>query len=308
MTTSINGNTPWGNIGNNVSDKHASDVMKAMKEAKMDWKVELEPVFLKDGSIVPKTQVTRRSDNNQVLGVVGDRYKILQNEDAFSWFQPFVDSHNAKITTIGSFKQGSVLFLQAEVLGQQTEVVKEDIVKSYITLAHSHDGSLSVMAGFCPVRMFCLNQLPMLKKSTTKKLLKMRHTKNLSFALDGVREIMDVANKEFVATTEQYRSLAKKGVNRKTLEEYVNLVFRKEDDAIDKEVRKATIDKIEAIFENGKGMSKSTRNYWGAFNSITEYLTWEAGRSTDSRLHSLWFGPAQSTAQRALDLALDLAN
>ena len=94
-----------------------------------------------------------------------------------------------------------------------------------------------------------------------------------------------------------------------TLEKYVSVIFQKEEDIEEgKELRASTIEKIEYLFENGKGHELGSGTVWNAYNAVTEYLTWEKGRTTDNRLHSLWFGADVNTNQKAFDAALQIAN
>lgn len=297
--------TPWGDRGQAVNGK-GKRVYDVMREHGLDWTVNLEPTFLEDGTMIPDSFVTRRDTDGAILGVVGKRYKPLQNVDAFGFFDSFVESKQAEIVVVGSFKGGRTVFIQAEVKVDPIEIVKDDIIKSYITIGHAHDGTAKISAGFTPVRMFCINQLPMLKKSSSSKLLSMKHTKNASITLEAIKGIMNVHRQEFLATAEQFKYLARKGVTKKTLEKYVTLVFQKSDE--DESDKQQVIDKITYNFEHGRGLGgKNMKNCYGMFNAVTEYLTWEAGRTVDNRLASLWFGENQRRAQKALDVAIQLA-
>ena len=305
-TSAFVGSTPW-NGGFKVEDGFIPPA-EFMKAAGLDWKVETENMWLADGTQVPKTKVTRRSSDGKILGVVGDRYHVLQNEDAFSWFAPFIDSRSASFETAGSLKEGKVIWVLANT-NLEGEVVKGDAVKSYILLSHSHDGTLSIRSGFTPIRVVCQNTLAAALNSASSKLIRLKHTKSAILGLEKVREIMDIANNDFIATQEQYKFLASKNINKKDLEKYVSVIFQKEEDIEEgKELRASTIEKIEYLFENGKGHELGSGTVWNAYNAVTEYLTWEKGRTTDNRLHSLWFGADVNTNQKAFDAALQIAN
>lgn len=297
--------TPWGANGKEIKGRF-KPVAQVMHEAKLDWNVSLEKLYTADGRIVPKSFATRRDDTKQILGVVGDRYKVFQNVDAFGVFDSFVQAKQASITTVGSFKEGRVLFLQAEVITDPIEIIKDDIIKSYITLGHAHDGSLAILWGFSPVRMWCLNQLPKFKRASEAKIFRLKHTKNAELGIEAIKSIMDINRQEFVASGEQLKILAGKGIRKKDIEKYVKLVFMK-DEKDERDMTK-TVEAIEHLFETGLGLgTKATHNYYGLFNAVTEYLTWQAGRTVDNRLPSLWFGENQRVAEKALDVALKLA-
>lgn len=305
-TATATPSTPWGTCGQDVTEKF-KPVRQVMREHGLDWNVSLQPLYLADGSEVPKNFATRRDSDGAILGVVGDRYTVLQNVDAFDWFDPFIESKQASIKTVGSFKGGRVIFIQAEVEIDPVEIVKGDTpIQSHMTLGHAHDGSLRVLGGFTPVRPWCINQLPMMKSSKSSKMLSMKHTKNVVLGLEAIRGIMDIHKAELNATAEQLRFLASKGVNQKSLEKYVTLVFSKEGKEQDKT---KIVETIAHLFENGRGLGQSNmKNYYGMFNAVAEHLTWGAGRTVDNRLSSLWFGENHVLEQKAFQLAIDMAS
>lgn len=295
--------TLWGKDSIGFGEKFLS-VDEVMVQSGLDFTVEAQPVFLGNGIQVPKCKATVRTDNGIVLGTVGDRYEILQNQQAFAWFQPFVDNKLASIEHVGTLKNGQITFIQAKVETDPVEITAGDAVESYITLLNSHSGVTSVFAGFFPRRIFCTNQMPALKAS---KHLKVKHTKNVHIAMDKIQQIMDLSNQEFLATTEQYRYLASKGVNKADLEKYVKLVFKK-DENDDKEMRESKYEQIESLFETGRGAKETPNTMFKAFNAVNEYLNYEVGRGADTRLQSLWIGANAQMNQRAFDVAMQIAS
>jgi phage/plasmid-like protein (TIGR03299 family) len=298
------GAKPWHGLGVEIKDGFISPA-EMMKVAGLDWRVNLEDAFLADGTKIPKVKIPRRDSDNAILGNVGERYHVLQNEEAFDWFKPFIDTREASFETAGSLRGGKIVWALAKANIPTVEIVKGDPVESYILLSHSHDGTLSIRSGFSATRVVCANTLSQAINSSSSKLLKLKHTRNAVLALEKVREVMDVARKDFIATTEQYKFLASKAINKKDLEKYVTRIFKTEDS--ESELRQSTVEKIEYLFENGKGNQFGRGTAWNAMNAVTEYLTHEKGRTVDNRLHSLWFGLDVATNQKALELATKLA-
>ena len=114
--------------------------------------------------------------------------------------------------------------------------------------------------------------------------------------------------------------MARKGVTKDSLSEYVTRVFRPKavepahdlDDANDNEQEEKCerlVGKITPLFEGGRGnnLPGVRGTVWGLYNATTEYLTWERGRNADNRLTSLWFGDGQGVAQRAFTEAVKMA-
>ena len=298
------GEPAWHGLGTRIENGFISP-KEALELAGMNWRVNTEPCYLADGTRVPKTMITRRDTDGVILGTVGDRYHPLQNEDAFNWFEPFIESKSASFETAGSLKDGKVVWVLAKTNIETQEVVKNDAIESYILLSHSHDGTLSIRGGFTPQRVVCWNTLSAAHKNANSKLLRMKHTKNTNIALEKVREIMDIAQQDFISTVEQYKFLASKSINKKDLERYITMAFGGDEE---NEIRKSTLERVEYLFETGMGHELAGKTYWGAYNAANEYLNYEKGRTQDNRLHTLWFGTGVEQNAKMLQTAVDMAS
>lgn len=300
------GETPWHKLGRKIPDGKKLSVREAIVAAKLDWQVELRHLFVgNDGSVqsgILDQYAVCRSSDNAFLGIVGPDYVPLQNEDALHWFQPFLDAGEASLETAGSLKSGRYVWALAKIRDGNMGVGKKDSVAHYILLSNAHDGSVAVRVGFTPIRVVCNNTLSLAHDSKASKLLRVRHTSNLHYNLEQVREIMNVARREFNATVEQYRHLQKRGIDLSGLQKYVRLVF-----ALPEKGDRELIPNIVYLFENGRGSREAGRTYWGAYNAVTEYLNYFRGRSQDNTLSSLWFGEGANINRQALSVALKMA-
>jgi phage/plasmid-like protein (TIGR03299 family) len=184
-----------------------------------------------------------------------------------------------------------------------------DEVEKYLLLSHGHDGSLAVRCGFSPVRVVCANTLAMAHGSDASRLIRVKHTKDIHENLANVREVMDLANQEFEATAEQYRRLARKSVNQADLRKYVRRVLKVEDDKEASSRLKNLMEEIVGLAEAGRGndLTSVRGTLWTAYNGVSEWLTYQRGRSGDNRLNSLWFGGGALTNRLALEVALVMA-
>lgn len=299
---------PWGSVGVEIK-KPFQSVSAVMKAAELDYNVSLRDCFLFDpnnpdkiGDKVAKVKVTVRDDTNQQIGVVGERYVPLQNGESFGWFQEFIHHKIATIEHAGTLSGSNIVFIQAKLSADPIEIIPNDPVQSYITLLNSFDGSTSIFTGFFPVRITCSNMLPKLK---TGVFTRTKHTKNALIGLEKLREIMSVHTQEFLEATESYKHLASKPIKGKGLDKYIRTVIG--NDNPERELRESRVETIKQLFESGRGASEHTRNYYGAFQAVNEYLNYEVGRSVDSRLRSLWVGNGATVNQKALDVAMKLA-
>jgi len=312
--------TPWHGLGRIL--QNAPSMEDAIVMAGLDWTVRLQPLHMKyDGEemSVPGYATVRDSDRS-ILGVVGPTYRPVQNREAFKWFQPWLESGRVALETAGSLRNGRHVWVLARVLngGSEAEVRPNDPVKQYILLSNGHDGSLALRNGFTGIRVVCANTMASAHSDKASKLLKIRHTAHAAEAMEKVREIMDLAQGEFAANIEQYRAMAKVGVTKDSLREYVRRVFNpklvaavetdKNVDEKDVEASETTCERLMGriipLFEGGRGNGGGTA--WDAYNAVSEYLSYERGRSADTRLDSLWFGEGGRINQRAMSEAVKL--
>lgn len=308
---SASSKVPWHGLGVILSEPPTID--EGIVKAGLDWEVDLQPLHLPDGRPVRQYATVRKTDGN-VLGFVGPGYRVLQNRAAFQWFQPFIASGQVALETAGSLRGGKRVWVLASTKVDPIEVVPGDPVVTYLLLAHSHDGTTAISAGTTNTRVVCANTLAAALADKASKLIRIYHTKGAQDALDKVREILDIAHNEFVATAEQYKALTRKAVDQRTLKAYVRRVFVPqfiEDGASDEQIAEQTtcsrvLPDIIRLYETGEGadIKGVEGTMWGAYNAVTAYLSHERGRSQDGRVDSLWFGESKMLNERALKVAL----
>ena len=305
---------PWHRLG--VVLPEAPTVEKAIIAAKLNWEVGTKSLYTQQGEVVPAL-ATYRKDDNTVLGVVGSNYKPLQNQEAFNFFQPFLDTKEASLETAGSLRNGQRVWVLAKINRQDSVIVPQadDRVAKYLLLSNSHDGSLAVRVGFSPVRVVCNNTLTAAHNDTDSALIRIKHMGDVVGNLEKVREIMNLADAKFEATAEQYRFLASKQINQKDLEKFVKLVF-----ATKKQQQEAgsieeltsgnrVLGDIVQLFESGRGndLPGVKGSYWAAYNATTEYTQYFRGSDESKRLDSLWFGTGAALNKKALEVATEMA-
>ena len=300
--------SPWAGIGKQL-DKPET-VHEAMVQSGLDWTVTKRPIFLGDGRELKERAVVR-DDNESVLGVVSKKWTPYQNEDAFNWFQPFVDANEVEFSTAGSFKQGRITWILSRLNRDNAEIANGDEVAKYLLLSNSHDGKLAVRVGFTPIRIVCTNTLHAAHRSAKSRLLRVNHSQHVKQNVDDIREIINTANADFEATAEQYRFLASKQIKTSDLEQYVKVVLGKGNvDRDDLSTRtKNQMLKIIELFDEGKGNSNPAiaGSYWAAYNGVTEWLSYERGNNNDNRMSSLWVGQNANVNRTAFDSAMAMA-
>lgn len=270
----------WHGLGTVFTEEKST---REMLEAAYlhDWNVRLEAVPYPDdyNVISPNYMVLRDNPFDQgidVLATVGERYHVLQNEELFDFGDALLDG--GRWETAGSIKDGRVVFgslaLERETVLDPKGV--SDVVKSYLLVHTSHDGSTAVQASITPVRVVCQNTLNM-ALSGTKQSFKIRHTQTVGGKVAAAREALALANTYFDEFEKEAQALISKEINKAKFDKIVEAIYpRPEKDAkgaIKKWENK--VDQIEEIYSsetvNGAGVANTA---WGAYNALTERLDW----------------------------------
>lgn len=316
------GEVPWHGLGRQVSE--APTTADGIRLAGLDWTVSTRQLQLPATATSPARPVTQRAmvrdSDESVLGFVGPHYRPLQNVDAFKFFDKFLDSGEVRLETAGSLRKGKRVWVLAKLNRAPLEVVPGDVVEKYLLLSNGHDGLNAVRVGLTPVRVVCQNTLSAAEYRTgtearDSQLIRIHHNSNLSRNLTDVASALNAVDARFEASAELFRALARRGVNQADVKAFVREVFVPEaisphtttEDMERLEVReKKMLETITRLFESGRGNDTAhvRGTAWALYNAATEYLTHEAGRSSESRLNQLWFDQGAASNSAALRAAL----
>jgi phage/plasmid-like protein (TIGR03299 family) len=312
------GDRPWHGLGIEMGDDPS--VGEAAEKSGLVWTARKEPLYrqLKNGELRPScVQVVLRDDNDYELGYVKPGYTIYQLSDMWRLITPFVESKEAKIEVAGALRHGRRAFILLRMKKDPVDIVPGDVVRPYLLVSNSFDGTRAIHIGFTVIRVVCANTEAAALDDEYSRLLRVYHTSEVHNNMAEVAEVINLAQRNFEASSEQYRHLAASpGVDQKALKMFVQktffpkLEFRKsaEMKKAEEAASEVIYEKIEHLFESGRGSDmKGVRGtWWGAYNAVSEFLTHQRGRSQDVRLDSLWFGNAATTNRRALKVAMQM--
>ena len=97
---------PWHGLGVQVMEAPAS--ADALIWAGLDWRVVQRDVCTDEGCWIPGYKANVRDTDGSVLGIVSDRYKVVQNEDAFKFTDQLL-GEGVTYETAGSLDRKSVV-------------------------------------------------------------------------------------------------------------------------------------------------------------------------------------------------------
>ena len=178
---------PWHGLGTEVSEAPAS--LDALIYAGLDWRVEQKEVYTEDGTPIPGYKVNVRSTDHAALGIVSDRYKVVQNEDAFQFTNDLL-GEGVTYETAGALQGGRKVWLLARM--PQRYVIAGDEITPYMVFMNSHDGSSGVKVAMTPIRVVCQNTLN-LALDSAKRIWAAKHTENILNRIHEARETLLLA-------------------------------------------------------------------------------------------------------------------
>ena len=187
---------PWDKLGKEISG--ALNSKDAIKKAGLDWKVKSMPVYSK--SCCPKKDLFSeemiladnfvanvRDIDDKILGIVSDKYKIIQNTEAFAFTDELLGNHNIVYETAGSIDGGKRIWLLAKIPAMFR--IFDDEIAPYIVFTNTHDGSGAVKVAMTPVRVVCKNTLT-LALEKAKRCWSMTHLGNIHEKMDMAKHTL----------------------------------------------------------------------------------------------------------------------
>jgi phage/plasmid-like protein (TIGR03299 family) len=310
----------WHGLGTTLD--HIATAEEAIKAAGLDFEVAKKPLFAKVGRLqVPLENrvATVRTDTNDILGVVGKDYGILQNARAFDFFDALVDKDEAIYHTAGALGKGEKVWVLAKLPDYIRVGKSDDVIEKYLLIYHGHDGRTSVNICFTPVRVVCQNTLQqaMIRSNHSNKI-SLSHTRNIEDKVKNAYELLGLANKNADQMQQAFTAMSKVKMGVDELDEYLNAVWskvpgaKKEEDLKDGEdmlMSKKTYEDVIKFYEQGPGQDMKTAQgtLFGAYNAVTGYTDHIKSYNGD-KLKSLWFNGGQLIKTAAYKTALEYVN
>jgi len=306
----------WHGLGTVFTEEKTTSEMLVAANLN-NWNVRLEDMPIpshlssdKEYQYVVRTNPTDKTQTD-ILGVVGERYHVLQNEDLFSFGDNILDG-GGRWETAGSLKGGRQVFgslaLERETVLDPNGVA--DVVKTYLLINTSHDGSIAIQASITPVRVVCANTLNVAlnrtkKKDGVKQSFKIRHTQTANGKVAIARQTLGLANAYMDEFDKMAHAMIAKEISAKDFNDIILAAYPKPDKDTKGAVKKweNKVDVINDIY-TGEYNGMIAGNAWGAFNALTERLDWyrsARGGSNESILASAsGFGPAINAEKNRL--------
>lgn len=322
----------WHKLGQ-VVDQYPTSA-EAIQYAGLDYLVEKRPLFTNslendlaqiDTGIdiskigVPNYFATVRTDNNTVLGVVGKDYEVVQNRNAFEFFDAIVGGDTGILyETAGALGLGERVFITAKLPGY-IKVGRADLIEQYLFLATTHDGSGSITAAFTPTRIVCNNTLNAAMRNHTNSV-KIRHTSSANDRLKQAHTLMGISHNLAGELEGIFNQWANVRITDKEVKKLIQIAMSPNKEVL-KNLAAGNIDglstnytnMVDSVFEYAMAsptqqMDTTGGTVFGAYNAVTGYFQNVRNYKDDeAKFKSIMDGTAKQRAQIAFDLCRDFA-
>jgi phage/plasmid-like protein (TIGR03299 family) len=305
------GEKPWHGLGQELSRGASIDQWRV--EAGLNWNVNRAQVQFVTNEGPDETfhkgesEILYRSDSFAQLGIVTDRYKVVQPSAVLEFFRDIVGVGGMELETAGSLDGGRKVWALAHT-GDEFAIKGQDRIGGYLLLSTSFDGSMATRAQFTSVRVVCDNTLQIAARDT-KGAIKIPHSTD--FDAHGVKIDLGLLNGAFGHFEEQANALADRSLSNAEAMKLLISVMAPEAKEAD-EISTKKFNQIKTIFDlythagMGSSLASSKGTAWGLVNAMTEYVDHTSGNNANNRFRSAQFGPGAQLKDDVFAQALKL--
>ena len=314
---------PWWDQGYKCSDI-AMNGEQMQKEAQIDWLVEQHQLYIHrveeqpDGTKkVIHQQIPGlaniRGDNFFHLGNVSEKYKVVQNCEAFDFVDALHQDGIIKYESAGSLKGGKFVWMLAK-MPQEFEVVAGDKLEQYILFTTAHDGSRAVRVMPTSVRVVCQNTLS-LATANESKGLSIRHKGNIFDKLADAKKCIMTSDAKFKKFHEDAQRLTTVTFDVEQLKAMTELLIPREKGKNDTRRAKARASILSNFTDDPQNIDGVRGTAWAAFNAITQHVDHNSGykgsntaAKAEARMDSVLFGANARLKTNSLKAVMQVAD
>lgn len=261
--------TPWHGLGVKVASAPKSQ--ETLRLAELDWKVIQEPIYTGNEEKIEGFKANVRDLDRKVLGVVTDRYKIIQNEEAFAFTDELL-GEGVRYETAGSLMGGRKVWLLAHLPHEY--IITGDRISPYLVFSNTHDGSGAVKVALTPIRVVCSNTLN-LALSTAKRSWSMVHTGNVKDRLKEAGDTLFLAEKYMDRLGKEFENLRMKKLTDQQVLDYIEILLPCEDDSTPQQVKnmERLREDLKMRYFEAPDLQDVGKNAYRFINAVSDFAT-----------------------------------
>ncbi len=260
---------PWHGLGERVDEALCS--VDALKIGGLNWTVGQKQVFIDEGLEIQGFKANVRSKDNKVLGIVSDRYRVVQNSEAFE-FTDSLFNEGVRYETAGSLQEGRKVWLLAKL--PETFKVAGDDVDCYLVFSNSHDGSGAIRVAITPIRVVCQNTLN-LAIHDAKRIWSTVHVGDLNQKLDEAKKTLLLSEHYMYKLKIEGEVLSRISIPDKKVMEYIEQLIPLPDNAT--KLQENNIDLLRTDMKlryfEAPDLLDIPKNGWRFVNAVSDFAT-----------------------------------
>lgn len=260
---------PWHGLGTMVMEAPTS--REALQLAGLNWQVIQKNLETDDGTPIPGFKANLRDTDNKVLGVVTDRYKVVQNEDAFAFTDALL-GEGITYETAGSLQEGKRTWILAKL--PEKYIISGDEITPYLVFMNSHDGTGAIKAAMTPIRVVCSNTLN-LALSTAKRSWSTNHTGDIQGKLSDARDTLLYAGQYMAELGKAIEKLSQVKLSDRRVMEYIDAMFPLYENPSEQQKKNLMRQKEDLMLRyfEAPDLKQTGKNGYRFINAVSDFAT-----------------------------------
>ena len=275
--------SPW--VRNATFVKEAQTSADALKLAKLDFDVLQEKIFDGQLNTINGYRLNRKSDDGKILGLVSDRYKVVQNTDAFAFTDGLIGK-DCRYENAGSANGYRVIWLSARL---QSRTIMDDEYNNFLFFKNSFDGKGAVKVCVTPIRVVCDNMLNLAVRRA-KRVFSIRHTGDIAEKIKEADMTLELSEKYLTEVNADYVRLARIRLTAEKVNQMWENLFPIEQDMSEVQITHALTQRntIQTAY-NADDLANFRGTGFGVVNAVSDMVSHaEPIRMTDSYFGNLF--------------------
>lgn len=276
---------PWATLGTDFNESEKGKLLtadEALGAAGVNYTVDKLPLYLEDGTPVPKMCATGYTDENgerHLFAAVSDKYKVVQPVEACSFFDNVLDAHDgAHYSSAWSMREKAMMGVTIEF---PEEIVVDPKGANDRTALHglgvnTFDGSGALSFSVIATRWFCMNQLSAALRGA-KAQFRLKHTSGVAGKVAEAREALGITFAWAEEFDREANRLYEQAMTDRQFENLVKRIGPFELDGSESDIVRDRVDaRRTAALETWRAPHNEnvTGTRWGAYNVLAEYADW----------------------------------
>ena len=256
-----------------------------LTQAGLNWSVSAIPTAAidTDGSTIaiPGRSTIIRNEDKRPLGIVSDKYKVVNNEDAFAFTESLFMSNEIDFIRGGSYRGGSATWLEAKVSDKYS--ILGDTVECYLIFMNTHDGTGSVRCMIVPERIACSNALNLPLRDQSRHW-RCSHSGDPLRKIEEARNVLLAGSSYMNALSRECEKLQAIKISDSQVIPFINRLFPIDDKMSDKQIENQELRRSQLleVYLRKEDLSEFGSTGYKFISAVADYIDHKDGRNTEN--------------------------